>query len=89
MNYRIDLVPSAITKKAQEEHKVKKEQNSKMNALRMNQNASLYEQASAASGDRAYMAKALQEIRKSSITNNEDMIRQNGTYLYNKTLDNK
>ena len=90
MSDRTELIPRSVGKREREERERRELQQSQMDVRRLEQKESNYHQAVAASQDRDYMAAALAKVRQQShITHSEDVMRKQGTWFYNKTLDNK
>lgn len=90
MSDRTELIPRSVGKREREERERREAQQSQMDVRRLEQKESIYHQAVAASQDRNYMTAALAKVRQQShITHSDDVTRISGSYLYNKTLDNK
>ena len=90
MSDRTELIPRSVGKREREERERREAQQSQMDVRRLEQKESIYHQAVAASQDRDYMTAALASVReKAHITHSDSVTRISGSYLYNKTLDNK
>ena len=90
MSDRTELIPRSVFQREREERERREAQQSQMDVRRLEQKESIYHQAVAASQDRDYMTAALASVReKAHITHSDSVTRISGSYLYNKTLDNK
>jgi hypothetical protein len=56
-----------------------------MEDRRVDQPSNAFHQSVAATGD-TYIAEALRKVRESKITHNPELLRRNGTWLYNQTI---
>jgi hypothetical protein len=79
------LVSRAVSQRAHEESKLKKSQQKQMDNKRVEQPSNAFHQSVAASSD-TYIAEALRKVRESKVTHNPDLLRMNGTWLYNQTI---
>ena len=79
------LVSRAVSQRAHEESKLKKSQQKQMDNKRVERPSNAFHQSVAATGD-TYIAEALRKVRESKITHNPDLLRMNGTWLYNQTI---
>ena len=90
MSDRTELIPRSVFQREREERERREAQQSQMDVRRLEQKESNYHHAVAASQDRDYMTAALARVReKAHITHSDSVTRISGSYLYNKTLDNK
>ena len=85
MNKDEILVSRAVSQRAHEESKLKKNQQKQMNNSRVERTSNAFRQSTAATGD-TYIAEALRKVRESKITHDPDLLRMNGTWLYNQTI---
>jgi hypothetical protein len=69
-----------------EKHRLKIRQNKEMKLQLMNNDNRSVNQNNNAFND-TYMKEAYAKVSKSKITHNEDLMRMNGTWLYNKTIN--
>jgi hypothetical protein len=79
------LVSRAVSQRAHEVSKLKKSQQKQMDNKRVEQPSNAFHQSVAATGD-TYIAEALRKVRESKVTHNPDLLRMNGTWLYNQTI---
>lgn len=79
------LVSRAVSQRTHEESKLKKSQQKQMEDRRIDQPSNAFHQSVAATGD-TYIAEALRKVRESKITHNPELLRRNGTWLYNQTI---
>jgi hypothetical protein len=85
MNTNEILVSRAVSQRTHEESKLKKSQQKQMEDRRVDQPSNAFHQSVAATGD-TYIAEALRKVRESKITHNPELLRRNGTWLYNQTI---
>ena len=78
--------PLLYRRRKDEEQKEQDKQKSAMDALRVEHSTNQHNQVLSAVRDKHYMTDALQKVRQSSVTHNEDLMRMNGTWLYNQTI---
>ena len=79
------LVSREVSQRAHEVSKLKKSQQKQMDNKRVEQPSNAFHQSVAASSD-TYIAEALRKVRESKVTHNPDLLRMNGTWLYNQTI---
>ena len=83
---REQLIPSSVLRRQEEAEKKRQDQRQLMGVERANADEKSFHRSVSAANDH-YMTDALKKVRQSSVTHNEDLMRMNGTWLYNKTID--
>ena len=82
---REQLIPSSVLRRQEETEKKRQDQRQVMGVERANADERSFHRSVNATND-DYMTDALQKVRQSNITHNEDLMRMNGTWLYNQTI---
>jgi hypothetical protein len=76
------LISLDLSMRQREQEKIKTQQQKKMDARRVARQSNTFDQSVAANTDH-YMQNALTQVRKSSVTHNEDLMRLQGTWMWN------
>ena len=77
------LVSRNVSMRQQERQKLKTQQQSEMNARRVERETNAFNQSLAAAEDK-YMRGALNQVRQSDVTLPETLTRFQGTWMWNK-----
>jgi hypothetical protein len=77
------LVSRNVSMRQKERFKEKTTQRSEMNSRRLDRETSAFNQSVAATND-SYMKDALQQVRQSDVTHDEDLMRFQGTWMWNQ-----
>ena len=77
------LVSRNVSMRQQERQKLKTQQQSEMNTRMVERETNAFNQSLAAAEDK-YMRGALNQVRQSDVTHNEDLLRLHGTWAWNK-----
>ena len=77
------LVSRNVSMRQRERNKEKTRQHYEMNSRRVDRQSSAFNQSVDATNDR-YMRDALTQVRQSDVTHNEDLLRLQGTWMWNK-----
>ena len=77
------LVSRNVSMRQREQDKQKIRQHYEMNSRRVDRQSSAFNQSVDATNDR-YMRDALTQVRQSDVTHNEDLLRLQGTWMWNK-----
>ena len=83
-----EIAAKKLKEERQKEEQEKREsQRSAVNFDRLSADDNNFRRSVAASND-DYMRSALEQVRKDTRTHSDSVTRLNGTYMFNKTLDN-
>ena len=77
------LLSRNVSMRHKERTQQKTQQQSEMNARRVDRETSAFNQSVAATND-SYMKDALNQVRQSDVTHNEDLMRFQGTWMWNQ-----
>ena len=77
------LVARNVSMRHKERTRQKTQQQSEMDTRRVNRETSAFNQSVAATND-SYMKDALNQVRQSDVTHNEDLMRFQGTWMWNQ-----
>ena len=77
------LVSLDVSMRQREREKIKTQQQCEMNTRRVERQSNTFNQSVAATTD-SYMKDALNQVRQSDVTHNEDLMRFQGTWMWNQ-----
>ena len=85
MTHKDPLVSLDVSRRRQEEQKLKQTQQSVMDTERVERDTRQFNQSVNATNDK-YMIDALTKVRESKVTHHEDLTRFNGTWMHNRSI---
>ena len=77
------LVARKVSMRDRERERDRTQHRSEMNARRVERQTNQFNQSVDATAD-TYMQSALQKVRQSDVTHDEDLLRLNGTWMWNR-----